>query len=86
MLEQCPADDPDTEINLGCLLFKVTQIKIIKLPEFNTSRVYPALCEVKYVTPEVLLVYIHVDGNRMPTLVVTWKYDVKTDVCFYGKC
>ena len=23
MVEQCAADDPDTEINLGCLLFKV---------------------------------------------------------------
>ena len=23
LVEQCPADDPDTEINLGCLLFKV---------------------------------------------------------------
>jgi len=24
MVEQCPADDPDTEVNLGCLLYKVT--------------------------------------------------------------
>ena len=23
LVEQCPGDDPDTEINLGCLLFKV---------------------------------------------------------------
>lgn len=23
MVEQCAADDPDTEINLGCLLYKV---------------------------------------------------------------
>lgn len=23
MVEQCPADDPDTEVNLGCLLYKV---------------------------------------------------------------
>ena len=23
MVEQCPADDADTEINLGCLLYKV---------------------------------------------------------------
>ena len=23
LVEQCPADDPDTEINFGCLLFKV---------------------------------------------------------------
>lgn len=23
LVEQCPSDDPDTEINLGCLLYKV---------------------------------------------------------------
>lgn len=26
MVEQCPADDPDTEVNLGCLLYKVETI------------------------------------------------------------
>ena len=28
MVEQCPADDPDTEINLGCLLYKVINNKV----------------------------------------------------------
>ena len=25
MVEQCAADDPDTEVNLGCLLYKVKE-------------------------------------------------------------
>ena len=28
MVEQCPADDADTEINLGCLLYKVRNTTI----------------------------------------------------------
>lgn len=24
LVENCPSDDPDTEVNLGCLLFKVS--------------------------------------------------------------
>ena len=23
LVEQCPADDPDTDFNMGCVLFKV---------------------------------------------------------------
>lgn len=23
LVDSCPADDPDTDVNLGCLLFKV---------------------------------------------------------------
>ena len=26
LVEQLPSDDPDTEINLGCLLFKVSRV------------------------------------------------------------
>ena len=31
LVEQCPADDPDSEVNMGCLLFKVlaTTIRIV---------------------------------------------------------
>ena len=31
LVEQCPTDDPDTEVNMGCLLFKVIIIIIIFL-------------------------------------------------------
>ena len=27
-MEQCPTDDPDTEVNLGCLLFKEGRYKV----------------------------------------------------------
>ena len=31
LVEQCPADDPDTEINLGCLLFKVRYMNLLQM-------------------------------------------------------
>ena len=34
MVEQCPADDADTEINLGCLLYKVRNNIIISCEKY----------------------------------------------------
>ena len=36
MVEQCPGDDPDVEINLGCLLYKVIYyLRAMQTPVFQ---------------------------------------------------